>query len=200
MVIPTAVAADTASVEVAFSPDGGAENLVLGAINDAQRSVRLMAYSLTAEAVVRALISARRRGVDVAVAVDYRNNIEEDCSGRARAALGALTYARIRAWSYCAPHRGGLEMKRKRRRKEWAPNLRGARLDVVGAVVGTARGAVRKHRFDFDDNSVVDLALEAATELTPSLTDSEIESVANRLLGRPRIDERDPDYHCWHLY
>ena len=78
----------SASVEVAFSPDGGAENLVLGAINGAQRSIRLMAYSFTAEAVVRALISARRRGVDVAVTVDYRNNIEEDRSGRARAALG----------------------------------------------------------------------------------------------------------------
>ena len=95
VVVQTAVAAETASVEVAFSPDGGAENLVLGAINGAQRSIRLMAYSFTAEAVVRALGSARRRGVDVAVTVDYRNNIEEDRSGRARAALGALTYAGI---------------------------------------------------------------------------------------------------------
>jgi phosphatidylserine/phosphatidylglycerophosphate/cardiolipin synthase-like enzyme len=95
MEVQTAVAAETASVEVAFSPDGGAETLVLGAINGAQRSIRLMASSFTAEAVVRALISARRRGVDVAVTVDYRNNIEEDRSGRARAALGALTYAGI---------------------------------------------------------------------------------------------------------
>ena len=95
LAVQTAVAAETATVEVAFSPDGGAENLVLGAINGAQQSIRLMAYSFTAEAVVRALISARRRGVDVAVTVDYRNNIEEDRSGRARAALGALTYAGI---------------------------------------------------------------------------------------------------------
>jgi phosphatidylserine/phosphatidylglycerophosphate/cardiolipin synthase-like enzyme len=95
MVVQTAVAAETASVEVAFSPDGGAENIVLGAINGAQRSIRLMAYSFTAEAVARALVSARRRGVDAAVTVDYRNNIEEDRSGRARAALGALTYAGI---------------------------------------------------------------------------------------------------------
>jgi hypothetical protein len=53
MVVQTAVAAETASVEVAFSPDGGAENIVLGAINGAQRSIRLMAYSFTAEAVAR---------------------------------------------------------------------------------------------------------------------------------------------------
>jgi len=91
-------------------------------------------------------------------------------------------------------------MKRKRRQKERALNLPGARLDVVGAVVGMARSAARKHRFDFDDDSVVDLALEAATELKLILTDSEIESVANRLLGRQRIDDRDPAYHCWHLY
>src|ERR1700722_18654068 len=66
MVVQTAVAAETASVEVAFSPNGGAENLVLSAINGAQQSIRLMAYSFTAEAVVRALGSARRRGVDAA--------------------------------------------------------------------------------------------------------------------------------------
>lgn len=95
LVSPSAGAAETASVEVAFSPDGGAEQLVLGAINGARQSIRLMAYSFTAESVVRALISARRRGVDVAVTVDYRNNLEEDRSGRARAALGALTFAGI---------------------------------------------------------------------------------------------------------
>jgi hypothetical protein len=38
-------------------------------------------------------------------------------------------------------------MKRKRRQKERALNLPGARLDVVGAVVGMARSAARKHSF-----------------------------------------------------
>ncbi|WP_334026231.1 phospholipase D-like domain-containing protein [Burkholderia gladioli] len=42
-----------------------------------------------------ALITAKRRGVDVAVSVDARSNLEEDRSGRARAALGALAYAGI---------------------------------------------------------------------------------------------------------
>ncbi|MEW6347077.1 MAG: phospholipase D family protein [Paraburkholderia sp.] len=88
-------AAETASVEVAFSPDGGAEQLVLRAINGAQRSIRVLAYSFTAAPVVRALVEAKRRGVDVAVTVDYHENIEADRSGRARAALSALTYAGI---------------------------------------------------------------------------------------------------------
>ena len=91
-------------------------------------------------------------------------------------------------------------MKRKRRQKERALNLPGARLDVVGAVVGMARSAARKHSFHFDDESVIDLALEVATNLKLTLTDSELESVANRLLGYQRTDDRDPAYHCWHLY
>ncbi|WP_346778627.1 phospholipase D-like domain-containing protein [Burkholderia sp. Ac-20353] len=45
--------------------------------------------------MVRALIDAKHRGVDVAVTVDYRNNLEEDRSGRAKAALGSLVYAGI---------------------------------------------------------------------------------------------------------
>ena len=91
LVQPACAAAD---VQVAFSPDGGAERLVLDTINSAKRSIRVMAYSFTAEPVVRALILARRR-VDVVVTVDYRSNIDEDRSGRARAALGALAYAGV---------------------------------------------------------------------------------------------------------
>lgn len=87
--------ASAADVQVAFSPDGGAEGLVLDTINSAKRSIHVMAYSFTAEPVVRALILAKRRGVDVAVTVDYRSNIDEDRSGRARAALGALVYAGV---------------------------------------------------------------------------------------------------------
>ncbi|KWK06069.1 endonuclease [Burkholderia ubonensis] len=82
-------------VEVAFSPDGGAESLVLRTIGDARQSIRVLAYSFTALAVTRALITAKRRGVDVAVTVDARSNFDEDRSGRARAALGALAYAGI---------------------------------------------------------------------------------------------------------
>ena len=90
-----AVPAQAATVETAFSPDGGAERLVLHTISDARSSIRVMAYSFTSRTVVASLIAARRRGVDVAVTVDYRNNIEEDRSGRASAALGALVYAGI---------------------------------------------------------------------------------------------------------
>lgn len=37
--------------------------------------IRLAGYSLTIAPVVRALVDAKKRGVDVAVAVDYKNNL-----------------------------------------------------------------------------------------------------------------------------
>jgi phosphatidylserine/phosphatidylglycerophosphate/cardiolipin synthase-like enzyme len=64
MVSP-AIAADHATVEVALSPDGGAECLVLRTIDRAQQSFQVMAYTFTSPAVVRSLILAKRRGVDV---------------------------------------------------------------------------------------------------------------------------------------
>lgn len=85
----------TVGVEVGFSPDGSGEALVLRSINSARQSVRLAAYSFTARPVVRALIDARKRGVDVAVVVDYKNNLEQDGSGRAKAALNLLVNAGI---------------------------------------------------------------------------------------------------------
>lgn len=85
----------TPDVQAAFSPDGGGERLVLKTLYGARHTVRVMAYSFTSPSVVKALLEAKRRGVDVAVTVDYRNNFEEDRSGKAAAALGALAYAGV---------------------------------------------------------------------------------------------------------
>lgn len=62
------------SVSVGFSPEGSAEQLVLSTINDARESIRLMGYSFTAPEVVRALIEAKRRSVDVQVVLDAKGN------------------------------------------------------------------------------------------------------------------------------
>jgi hypothetical protein len=88
--------ARAASADVGLSPDGGAEQLDHHTISDACSSIRMMAYSFTFHTVVASLIAVHRRGVDVAVTVECRNNIEEDRSGRARAALNALVYAEFR--------------------------------------------------------------------------------------------------------
>lgn len=89
-------------------------------------------------------------------------------------------------------------MKRKRKQRERALNLPGVRVEVVGAVVGFIRAAARKYGFGFDDDSVIELALEGATALNLDLSDCEIESVARRLPGRHRIEDREYIYHPWH--
>ncbi|WP_454727906.1 MULTISPECIES: phospholipase D family nuclease [Cupriavidus] len=83
-------------VEVAFSPGAGAEALVVKVIDAATTEIRMLAYSFTSAAVTAALLRAKHRGVDVALVVDAKNNLSEDRSGKARAALGALANAGIR--------------------------------------------------------------------------------------------------------
>ncbi len=53
------------SVQAGFSPEGSAEQLVLKTIEAAQHNIRLMGYPFTSPEVAGALISAKRRGVDV---------------------------------------------------------------------------------------------------------------------------------------
>lgn len=84
-----------AQIETAFSPDAGSEALVVKIIHSAKQTIRLSAYSFTSPVVVRALIDAKRRGVDVAVVVDYKNNIMEGRNGKAKAALNLLVNAGI---------------------------------------------------------------------------------------------------------
>jgi phosphatidylserine/phosphatidylglycerophosphate/cardiolipin synthase-like enzyme len=85
----------TGEVEFAFSPLQGAEGLVLKVITAAKSELRVLGYSFTSAPVTAALIAARKRGVDVRVVVDHRNNVSEDRSGKARASLGALALAGV---------------------------------------------------------------------------------------------------------
>lgn len=62
------------SLDVGFSPEGTALKVVLKTIDDAQDSLRLMAYSFTSPEVVKSLIAAKKRGVDVRIVVDYKGN------------------------------------------------------------------------------------------------------------------------------
>ncbi len=82
-------------VEYAFSPRRGAERLVLKVIAAANTELRVLAYSFSSAPVTAALIATRKRGVDVRVLVDHRNNTSDDRSGKARAALGAMSLAGI---------------------------------------------------------------------------------------------------------
>ena len=58
------------TVQVAFPPWDDAEALVVAAIAAARRQIFVQAFALTSGAVARALIAAKRRGVDVRLTAD----------------------------------------------------------------------------------------------------------------------------------
>ena len=75
------------AVQVGFSPEGSAQQLVLSVIGEARRDIRLMGYAFTSPEVARALIAAHRRGV----VVDAKANQ----NGAGRAALNLLANAGV---------------------------------------------------------------------------------------------------------
>lgn len=83
------------SIEVGFSPGGGAEALVLKVIDSAKVEIKVLAYSFsfTSSLVTAALLRAVKRGVAVSLVVDYGVNLGDGRSGSGRAALSALANA-----------------------------------------------------------------------------------------------------------
>lgn len=87
-----ACASTVCNVDVGYSPEGSAEQLAVSAIASARTSIRVAAYTFTSPAIARELVSARRRGVDVAVLVDQK----ESHAKSQQAALNLLVSAGIR--------------------------------------------------------------------------------------------------------
>ncbi|MDR6299300.1 phospholipase D family nuclease [Pantoea dispersa] len=87
----TGAAVAAPSINVGFSPEGTAQQLVLRTLDDARESIRLMGYSFTSPVVVKSLVAAKRRGVDVRVVVDEKGNR----SKASQAALNVLVNAGI---------------------------------------------------------------------------------------------------------
>ena len=83
------------SIEVAFSPSEGSEQLVIKVVDSAKSELRILAYSFTSVPLVNALLRAKKRGVDVQLVADEKNNVQDDRYGKARAALSALVNAGI---------------------------------------------------------------------------------------------------------
>jgi phosphatidylserine/phosphatidylglycerophosphate/cardiolipin synthase-like enzyme len=88
-----APAVDAATIEAGFSPEGTALQLVLKTLDSAQQEIRLMGYSFTSPEVVRSLIAAKQRGVDVKVVLDWKANNAKGSAGAA--AMNLLVNAGI---------------------------------------------------------------------------------------------------------
>lgn len=78
-------------VDVGFSPEGTAQQLVIQTLKSAGSSIRLMGYTFTSPEIVSELVTAKQRGIDVRVVLDGEGN-----QGRAsQAAMNTLLNAGI---------------------------------------------------------------------------------------------------------
>ena len=80
----------TGTVQVAFTPGDDAGKLIADAISGAHRQVLVQAFSFTHHRIAEALITARRRGVDVKVIADKEQTEKIPTSVIARIAAGGV--------------------------------------------------------------------------------------------------------------
>lgn len=66
---PSIVSA-TGTIEVAFSPNNGATDTVIRAISEAKQIILVSAYSFTSKDIAKALLDAKKRGVEVKIILD----------------------------------------------------------------------------------------------------------------------------------
>ncbi|MBL8824240.1 MAG: phospholipase D family protein [Planctomycetia bacterium] len=64
------------AVHVHFSPKGGCGQAIVDAINASTKQILVMAYSFTYDPIVKALMDAHDRGVDVEILFDRSNEAE----------------------------------------------------------------------------------------------------------------------------
>ena len=75
-----------------FSPNGGCTQAVVDSLNAAKKSVLVQAYSFTSAPIARALVDAKKRGVDVQVILDKSQRTERYTSATFLANEGVPTY------------------------------------------------------------------------------------------------------------
>lgn len=65
------------TAEDAFSPRGGATDLIISTIGDAHKTIRVAAYAFTSKPIAEALVAAHDRGVAVQVVLDMKANLRQ---------------------------------------------------------------------------------------------------------------------------
>jgi phosphatidylserine/phosphatidylglycerophosphate/cardiolipin synthase-like enzyme len=80
------------SIEVRFQPGGGATAAIVRELGRAQRSIHVQAYSFTSAPIAKALVEAKRRGVDVEAVLDKSNRTERYSAATFLANAGIPTY------------------------------------------------------------------------------------------------------------
>ena len=83
----------TGTVQVAFPPDEDANSLIVAALREARKTIRVQAFSFTSNEIAFALIAAQRRGVDVQLIADA-----EQVRKLENNKLGLMQRAGVRIW------------------------------------------------------------------------------------------------------
>jgi len=65
------------TVEVAFSPNAGAQNMIIRAIGETKKTIKVQAYGFTNPEIAKALIAAHKRGISVQVVLDKSQETEK---------------------------------------------------------------------------------------------------------------------------
>jgi phosphatidylserine/phosphatidylglycerophosphate/cardiolipin synthase-like enzyme len=65
------------SITCHFSPKGGCTDMVVREIQNAKHEVLVLAYSFTSQAIAKALVDAKMRGLHVEIVLDHSNEKEE---------------------------------------------------------------------------------------------------------------------------
>ncbi|MEK6662659.1 MAG: phospholipase D family protein [Pseudomonadota bacterium] len=83
----------TGTVQVAFTPEEDATGLIVKALREASKTVRVLTYSFTSNEISFALIEAKRRGLDVQVIADA-----EQIRRLEHNKVGLMHQAGVRVW------------------------------------------------------------------------------------------------------
>lgn len=67
----------TGTIEVLFSPKGGATEAVVKEIDNARSDILIQAYSFTSAPIAKALVEAKKRGIEVEAVLDKSQRKEK---------------------------------------------------------------------------------------------------------------------------
>ena len=82
----------TGTVNVYFSPNGGATTAVVRELDSARSEILVQAYSFTSKPIAKALVDAKKRGVKIEVVLDKSQRREKYTSADFVAHAGIPTY------------------------------------------------------------------------------------------------------------
>ena len=80
------------AISVYFSPRGGCTAAVVDALDRAKQSIRVQAYSFTSAPIAKAVVDAKRRGLDVEILLDKSQRTEKYSSADFVAHAGIRFY------------------------------------------------------------------------------------------------------------